>query len=41
MRELQHKLEKAIEEQRYEDAAEIQKQIEELKQLYKSFFEDN
>ena len=38
MIELQYKLEKAIEEERYEDAAEIQKQIDKLKAIYKSFF---
>ena len=41
MRELQYKLEKAIEEEKYEDAKIIQKQIDELKQLYKSFFEED
>ncbi len=40
MIELQYKLEKAIEEERYEDAAEIQKQIDELRNLYKSFFDE-
>lgn len=37
---LQCKLEKAIEEERYEDAAQIQKQIDELQKLYKSIFEN-
>jgi protein-arginine kinase activator protein McsA len=40
MIELQYKLEKAIEEERYEDAAEIQKKIDELKAIYKSFFDE-
>ena len=33
MIELQYKLEKAIEEERYEDAAEIKKQIDELNKI--------
>lgn len=40
MIELQYKLEKSIEEERYEDAAEIQKQIDKLKAIYKSFFDE-
>jgi protein-arginine kinase activator protein McsA len=40
MIELQYKLERAIEEERYEDAAEIQNKIDELKSLYKSFFDE-
>ena len=40
MIELQYKLEKAIKEERYEDAEEIKKQINKLKQLYESFFGD-
>ena len=40
MIQLQYKLEKAIEEERYEDAAEIQKQIDKLKTLYKSLFDE-
>jgi len=40
MIELHHELEKAIEEERYEDAAEIQKKIEELKVLYEYIFRE-
>jgi protein-arginine kinase activator protein McsA len=40
MIELQYKLERAIEEERYEDASKIQKQIDEIKALYKWWFED-
>ncbi len=40
MNQLQYKLEKAIEEERYEDATEIQKKIDELKELYKDFFDE-
>lgn len=39
MIELQAKLEKALEEERYEDAAIIQKEIDKLMKIYKSFFE--
>lgn len=40
MIELQHKLEKAIMEERYEDATEIQKQIDNLKAIYKYLFDE-
>jgi protein-arginine kinase activator protein McsA len=37
---LQYELERAIEEERYEDAAEIQKKIDEVKALYKFLFDE-
>ena len=40
MIELQYKLEKAIEEERYEDIIEIQRKINELKALYKFIFDE-
>ena len=40
MIELLYKLEKAIKEERYEDAIQIQKQIDKLKQLYNDFFDN-
>lgn len=38
---LEYLLEKAIEEERYEDAAKIKKQIDDLSTLYKHMFEEN
>lgn len=38
MIELQYRLKRAIEEERYEDAAEIQRQMDELEVLYRFLF---
>jgi protein-arginine kinase activator protein McsA len=40
MRQLHYELEKAVEEERYEDAATIKREIDKLMQLYDSFFND-